>query len=96
MNSHAPLSTELARWAASVTFEELPQDVVAATKLRVLDVIGLALAGAETDFGRSVRSAALALSTPGPCRILGFRDRVSVATAAFANGAFSQALEFDD
>ena len=91
-----PLSTELARWAASVTFEDLPEDVVAATKLRVMDVIGLALAGAETDFGRSVRAAALALSTPGPCRILGFGDRVGVTTAAFANGAFSQALEFDD
>ncbi len=94
--STGPLSTELARWAASVTFEDLPEDVVAATKLRVMDVIGLALAGAETDFGRSVRAAALALSTPGPCRILGFGDRVGVATAAFANGAFSQALEFDD
>jgi 2-methylcitrate dehydratase PrpD len=92
----APLSTELARWAESVTFEDLPEDVVAATKLRVLDVIGLALAGAGTDFGRSVRAAALALSTPGPCRILGFGDRVGVTTAAFANGAFSQALEFDD
>ena len=61
-----------------------------------MDVIGLALAGAETDFGRSVRDAALAMSTPGPCRILGFGDRVGVTTAAFANGAFSQALEFDD
>jgi 2-methylcitrate dehydratase PrpD len=91
-----PLSSDLARWAASVTFENLPQDIVAATKLRVMDVIGLALAGAETDFGRSVRDAALALSTPGPCRILGFGDRVGVTTAAFANGAFSQALEFDD
>jgi 2-methylcitrate dehydratase PrpD len=91
-----PLSTELARWATSVTFDDLPEDVVAATKLRVMDVIGLALAGAETDFGRSVRAAALALSTPGPCRILGFGDRVGVTTAAFANGAFSQALEFDD
>jgi 2-methylcitrate dehydratase PrpD len=91
-----PLSTELARWAATVKFEDLPEDVVASTKLRVLDVIGLALAGSETDFGRSVRSAALALSTPGPCRILGFGDRVGVTTAAFANGAFSQALEFDD
>ena len=91
-----PLSTELARWAASVTLDDLPEDVVAATKLRVLDVIGLALAGAETDFGRSVRDAALAISTPGPCRILGFDDRVGVTTAAFANGAFSQALEFDD
>jgi 2-methylcitrate dehydratase PrpD len=91
-----PLSTELARWAAGVTFEDLPQDVIAYTKLRILDVIGLALAGAETAFGRSVRDAALAISTPGPCRILGFGDRVGVTTAAFANGAFSQALEFDD
>jgi len=90
------LSTELARWATSVTFEDLPEDIVASTKLRVMDVVGLALAGAETDFGRSVRDAALAISTPGPCRILGFGDRVGVTTAAFANGAFSQALEFDD
>lgn len=90
------LSTELARWASSLTFEDLPSDVVASTKLRIMDVIGLALAGAETDFGRSVRAAALAISTPGPCRILGFGNRVGVITAAFANGAFSQALEFDD
>jgi 2-methylcitrate dehydratase PrpD len=90
------LSTELARWAAGVAFEDLPEDVIAATKLRIMDVIGLALAGAETDFGRSVRDAALAISPPGPCRILGFPDRVGVAIAAFANGAFSQALEFDD
>jgi 2-methylcitrate dehydratase PrpD len=91
-----PLSTELARWSASVTFEDLPEDIVASTKLRVMDVIGLALAGVETDFGRSVRTAALALSPPGACRILGSSDRVGVTTAAFANGAFSQALEFDD
>ena len=91
-----PLSSKLARWAASVHFEDLPEDVVAATKLRIMDVIGLTLAGAETQFGKSVREAALALSPPGPCRILGFGDRVAVATAAFANGAFSQALEYDD
>ena len=96
MSDSLPLSTELARWAAGLTFDDLPQDIVAATKLRVLDVIGLALAGAETDFGRSVRDAAVAMSTAGPCRILGFPDRVGVTTAAFANGAFSQALEFDD
>jgi 2-methylcitrate dehydratase PrpD len=96
MPTPEPLSTELARWVAGVRFEDLPEDVVQATKLRVMDVIGLALAGAETDFGRSVHKAALALSTPGPCRILGFGDRVGVTTAAFANGAFSQALEFDD
>jgi 2-methylcitrate dehydratase PrpD len=61
-----------------------------------MDVIGLSLAGAETPFGRSVRAAAIALSPPGPCRVLGTGDRLGVTAAAFANGAFSQALEFDD
>ncbi len=96
LSTPVPLSTQLAQWAASVRFEDLPKDVVENTKLRVMDVIGLALAGAETPFGRSVREAALALSGPGPCTILGFNDRVTAATAAFANGAFSQALEYDD
>ena len=91
-----PLSSELAAWASRVRFEDLPADIVEATKLRVMDVIGLSLAGAETEFGRSTRGAALALSPPGPCRVLGTGDRVGVTTAAFANGAFSQALEFDD
>src|SRR6202167_1210716 len=91
-----PLSTELAIWASSLGFEDLPEDVVEATKLRVMDVIGLSLAGAETPFGRSTRAAAIALSPPGPCSVLGTGDRLGVTAAAFANGAFSQALEFDD
>src|SRR4029077_9079097 len=77
-------------------FEDLPADVVEATKLRVMDVIGLSLAGAETPFGKSTRAAVVALSPPGPCRILGFGDRVGVTAAALANGALSQALEYDD
>ena len=90
------LSQQLSKWVCPVTFEELPEDIVKSTKMRVLDVIGLATAGAETQFGRSTRDAALALSPPGSCRILGFGDKVGVAAAAFANGALSQALEFDD
>ena len=91
-----PLSSDLAAWASRVRFEDLPADVVEATKLRVLDVIGLSLAGAETAFGKSTRDAIVAMSPPGPCRILGFGDRVGVTSAAFANGALSQALEYDD
>jgi 2-methylcitrate dehydratase PrpD len=91
-----PISSDIARWAARVSFDDLPSDVVASTKLRVLDVVGLALAGAETPFGRSVRDAAVAMSSPGPCRVLGTRDSLNVTMAAFANGAFSQALEYDD
>ncbi len=43
-----------------------------------------------------MRRAVLALNPAGPSRILGSGDRTSLAGAALANGALSQALEFDD
>ena len=91
-----PLSLELGRWVRRTTFDDLPPDVVEATRNRILDVIGLSLAGAETAFGRSVLEAASALSPPGPCRVFGTGDRLGVTTAALVNGAWSQALEYDD
>jgi 2-methylcitrate dehydratase PrpD len=92
-NSH---SADLAGWASRIAFGDLPHDVVEATRLRVMDVIGLALAGAESDFGRSTREAAIAMSPPGPCRVWGTGDRLGATMAAFANGAGAQALEYDD
>jgi len=96
MTEHEPLTVTLAKWAHRVAFADLPQDVVDATKLRILDVVGLALAGADTPFGRATRAAAAAMSPPGPCRIFGGGERVGVTTAAFANGSCAQALEYDD
>jgi 2-methylcitrate dehydratase PrpD len=91
-----PLARQLAEWVARLRYEDLPQDVIDATKLRILDVLGLALAGAETRFGRAIRAGTLAVSPPGPCRIVGTGDKVGLTNAAFANASFPQALEFDD
>ena len=89
-------SQRLSDWAAALRYEDLPPAVIEHTRLRVLDVFGLVLAGLGTPFGRSVREAVLALNPGGPCRILGSGDRTSPGGAALANGALSQALEFDD
>ncbi len=86
----------LAEWAHGLRFEDLPEDVIVATRLRILDVIGLIMAGRETQLGRAARAAAVALSPPGPCRIIGCGDRVGVTSAALANGALSQALQYDE
>lgn len=91
-----PLARQLADWVSSLTFDDLPSDVVEASKLRLLDVIGLALAGSGTAFGRSIRAAATTLSPGGPCRLLGTGERVILPSAAFVNAALAQALEFDD
>jgi 2-methylcitrate dehydratase PrpD len=91
-----PLASQLAEWVSGVQYADLPSDVVQSTKLRILDVIGLALAGAETAFGRSTIAAAVAMSPSGPARILGTGQAIAAPTAAFANASLSQALEYDD
>ncbi len=89
-------SEQLAHWASALKFEDLPTDVVESTKLRILDVMGLALAGLGTAYGQSVRKAAIAMGSGGEGRIFGTGERVGTSSAAFANGALAQALEFDD
>jgi 2-methylcitrate dehydratase PrpD len=91
-----PLSADLARWAATTRFADLPADIIESTKLRVLDIIGLSLAGADTPLGRSTRQAVSAMSPEGPCTVLGTGEKVGITSAALANGTFSQALEYDD
>jgi 2-methylcitrate dehydratase PrpD len=87
---------ELAQWSSALHHEDIPADVRHSTRLRLLDILGLSLAGADTPLGRSTREAAVALSPDGPCTIVGTGDNVSVTSAALANGTFSQALEYDD
>jgi 2-methylcitrate dehydratase PrpD len=90
------LARTLGDWASRVAFADVPADVIAATKRRTLDVVGLSLAGADTPFGRATIAAARAISTPGPARVLGTGEGLGVPAAAFANAACAQALEFDD
>jgi len=96
MSVSTPYSEQLAHWTRALRFEDLPADVVKSTKYRVLDVIGLALAGVTTPFGISLKQASAAMNPPGVSRLLGIGQHVAVGAAAFVNGALSQALEFDD
>jgi len=89
----ATYSEECAQWFTALRFDELPEDVVDATRLRLLDVIGLVLAACPTPLGRSVREAALAMGGGTGSR-LGFGDRATPMCAALANGTLSQALEY--
>ncbi len=90
------LAAQAARWLASVGWEDLPGDVREATRLRILDVIGVVLAANDTEVGRGVRAAAVGLGGGGASSILGSGERVSPAAAALANGTMASALDFDD
>lgn len=90
------LMIHAAAWAHELRYEDIPAHVVADTKLRILDIIGCCLAASTTDVGTVVRRAALALGSGSDCRILGFGDRTSAASAAVANGTMAHALDYDD
>ena len=90
------ISRRVSEWALRLAYDDIPDDVVAATKLRILDVIGLSIAGGDTAFGKSVRMATQALYPGDASGLWGTAATASVLGAAFANGALSQALEFDD
>jgi 2-methylcitrate dehydratase PrpD len=96
MSIQQEISEQLAHWTRAVRFQDLPESVVQNTKYRVLDVIGLALAGVTTPYGASLKQASSEMNPPGPSRLFGIGQRVPVAAAAFVNGALSQAMEFDD
>ncbi len=91
----AGASEAISKWVANISYDDLPDDIVESTRLRVLDVIGLSIAGTQTAFGISVRQAAT-LYPGDEARLWGSTDRTSAIGAAFVNGALSQALEYDD
>lgn len=98
MNAIQPSPTVsecLAAWADMTGLEAIPADVREATKLRILDTIGLALAGQTFDIGRSVLASCEGPET-GPATVIGGAAGVPAATAALANGVLAEAIEFDD
>jgi 2-methylcitrate dehydratase PrpD len=91
------LSAQVARHVAQARFESLPQATVAAAKRAILDGMGVmfAASGMSQDVAPFVELARTQTGSP-QATILGFKDRVSVSMAAFANGAMAHALDFED
>ena len=88
----------LASWASSLTFADLPSDVVSRTKSFYLDWLASALAGRNHI---SVTSMVNLITTQGPtkgkCEIVGFPDlTTSPIFAALVDGASSHVVEQDD
>ncbi|MCM0018681.1 MAG: MmgE/PrpD family protein [Tagaea sp.] len=91
-----PLGPILARWAAELTYADLPDAVVADCKDRLLDTLGVALAAVDLPIGVAVRKAARALGSGDQATALGEGRNFDAATAALVNGTLAHAMDFDD
>ncbi|GAA4338413.1 MmgE/PrpD family protein [Pigmentiphaga soli] len=90
------LSERANRWLSHLRHEDVPDDVRRATRSRILDILGLMLAGSCRPPGQAVHAAALKLGSGNDSRILWYGERTSASLAALANGTMAHSLEFDD
>jgi len=86
----------LARFVANLEYDAIPKDVLDRTKRQILDIIGVALAGSTQPVGRLVANFVQRTGGTPECTVWGTHLRSSPPQAAFANGVFSHALDYDD
>ncbi|MFI6347442.1 MmgE/PrpD family protein [Streptomyces sp. NPDC050560] len=94
----APASptAELAAFAAALRYEDIPPEVVAHTRLCLLDTFGCGLYGATLRWTGILRDT-VAPHDPGtPSTVWGTPDRLSAPHAALVNGTAVHAFELDD
>ena len=88
------LAERLAAFAAPLSFDALPDDVVASVRLRALDVLGIGLASSRGEWARPV--LALAGDRGGECTVLGTARTAPLPLAILVNGTLAHGLDYDD
>lgn len=86
----------LAQFALDLSLSNIPEIVRDTARLRILDTIGVALAGSQQECARIANKTDREVGGAGPTTIVGMKRKTSCLQAAFINGISSHALEFDD
>lgn len=91
------LTRYVAEFIVNTRYEDIPQDVIALGKKSILDGFGLALAGSVSTLVPLMKQY---IESLGPCAgkssVIGSRLKVAPRFAAFANGNFIHADDYDD
>jgi 2-methylcitrate dehydratase len=86
----------LAGYASGVVAEDLPEETAHEVKRRILDSIGVAVAGLDGDAPAAARAYAAELPDRNGATIWGSQLRTSPEVAGFANGVAVRYLDFND
>jgi len=88
---------DLTNFVANTSYADLPQGTIDATKLAVLNIVGCMLAGYQTRIGQLHTEMAKDMGGGREqSSIIGDGAKVSAAVAAYANGNFGFALDYED
>ena len=92
----ATAAQTLAKFAADLKFEQIPDDVITRGRDCIIDTIAAASYGAQFPWSRLVIDYAQRYGAGGPCSIFGVPGvKVHAPYAALANGSLGHAFEQD-
>lgn len=91
------LTEQLAAFATSLRYEDIPESVLARARQSLVDTLGCAFGGQGCEAARiALRIAEGAVPVRGAGRILGSRTSTTAEEAAFINTAMIRYLDFND
>jgi 2-methylcitrate dehydratase PrpD len=90
------LTRRLAEFVIDTRASDLPQNVMDASRDALIDTLGVALAGGLDEVGEIALRYVRALGARQEAIVWGTHVATSMAEAAFVNGIFGHALDFDD
>src|SRR5579859_2130924 len=97
VTARATAAEALAEFCTQLRWDELPENVRQRTRELLLDLVGVALAGARQPSSPPAAQAARALGAEtGKATIIGTPATTTAAYAALANGTAAHAVELDD
>ena len=87
----------LAKFAADLTYDQIPTDIIERTKFCIIDTIAACTFGSELPWSKMILKHATTTSAPGKSSIFGPEGyKVQPAMAALSNGALSHSFELDN
>lgn len=90
------LARELAERICALRYEDLPAAATYASRVAVLDTVGVMLAGSREEAPRIVEEVLDLGHASGPCLVFGTTRRVGCLDAALVNGTAAHVLDFDN
>ena len=90
------LTERLVEYAQTLSYEDLPPEVVERTKRLILDTIGCALGAAPWQAPSVARALAADVQSRTPATVMVGGQQTSPDMAAFANGVMTRYLDYND
>ena len=90
------LAETLSGYASSLRYDDLPAETVHLAKRFIIDTLGCALGGYDSEPARVAREMAGMVSSARPVTVMGSGQQTSLDLASFANGVAIRYLDFND